>query len=252
MISQLSALPQGQPQPLDTLSFPLYGVRLIEASAGTGKTYTLAGLYLRLLLGHGLADAQGMPTAHVRPLAVTEILVVTFTEAATAELRGRIRSRIHEARLAFLRSQLPPGKQDPFLAQLLLDLTDHATAARLLLGKPQRLDGINGRHGPGMASRHLLIPQCRQYLQLLLAQPGRKGIEQSLGAGPELMHRLHHSAIQRVELAAPVVTHRLQPELGFIGEQFGFKQGTRFKGILPQHTLTEAVKIGRASCRERV
>ena len=140
MISQLSALPQGQPQPLDTLSFPLYGVRLIEASAGTGKTYTLAGLYLRLLLGHGLADAQGMPTAHVRPLAVTEILVVTFTEAATAELRGRIRSRIHEARLAFLRSQLPPGKQDPFLAQLLLDLTDHATAARLLLAAERQMD----------------------------------------------------------------------------------------------------------------
>ena len=126
-------------------------------------------------------------------------------------------------------------------AGITADLSLSLSADRLLLGKPQRLDGINGRHGPGMASRHLLIPQCRQYLQLLLAQPRRNGIEQSLGAGPELMHRLHHSAIQRVELAAPVVTHRLQPELGFVGEQFGFKQGTRFKGILPQHTLTEAV-----------
>ncbi|MGL5429236.1 MAG: UvrD-helicase domain-containing protein, partial [Vibrio sp.] len=38
---------------LDTLRFPLHGARLIEASAGTGKTYTIAGLYLRLVLGHG-------------------------------------------------------------------------------------------------------------------------------------------------------------------------------------------------------
>ena len=38
---------------LDPLTFPLHGVRLIEASAGTGKTYTIAALYLRLVLGHG-------------------------------------------------------------------------------------------------------------------------------------------------------------------------------------------------------
>ena len=60
---------------LDTMAFPLYGQRLIEASAGTGKTYTIAILYLRLLLGHG-----GKAFAHPRPLSVDEILVVTFTE----------------------------------------------------------------------------------------------------------------------------------------------------------------------------
>ena len=38
---------------LNVLDFPLRGQRLIEASAGTGKTYTITGLYLRLLLGHG-------------------------------------------------------------------------------------------------------------------------------------------------------------------------------------------------------
>ena len=89
--------------PLNTLRFPLYGERLIEASAGTGKTYTIAGLYLRLLLGHGPlieeGEDAGQPSAHERPLSVTEILVVTFTEAATAELRGRIRGRIHEAQI---------------------------------------------------------------------------------------------------------------------------------------------------------
>ncbi|WP_421239284.1 exodeoxyribonuclease V subunit beta [Aeromonas enteropelogenes] len=126
--------------PLNTLRFPLHGERLIEASAGTGKTYTIAGLYLRLLLGHGPlieegADA-GQPSAHERPLSVTEILVVTFTEAATAELRGRIRGRIHEARLAFMRGQ----SGDALLAQLLEEVEDHELAARRLLAAERHMD----------------------------------------------------------------------------------------------------------------
>ena len=40
-------------QALDARRFPLHGLRLIEASAGTGKTFTIAALYLRLVLGHG-------------------------------------------------------------------------------------------------------------------------------------------------------------------------------------------------------
>lgn len=126
--------------PLNTLRFPLHGERLIEASAGTGKTYTIAGLYLRLLLGHGPlieegADA-GQPSAHERPLSVTEILVVTFTEAATAELRGRIRGRIHEARLAFMRGH----SGDTLLAQLLAEVEDHELAARRLLAAERQMD----------------------------------------------------------------------------------------------------------------
>lgn len=126
--------------PLNTLRFPLHGERLIEASAGTGKTYTIAGLYLRLLLGHGPlieegADA-GQASAHERPLSVTEILVVTFTEAATAELRGRIRGRIHEARLAFMRGH----SGDALLAQLLAEVEDHDLAARRLLAAERQMD----------------------------------------------------------------------------------------------------------------
>lgn len=70
-------------QELVITQFPLQGARLIEASAGTGKTYTISGLYLRLLLE--------------KQLTVTQILVVTFTEAATQELRGRIRQRLYDA-----------------------------------------------------------------------------------------------------------------------------------------------------------
>lgn len=54
---------------------------LIEASAGCGKTYTLSILYLRLILGIGVKN----------PLKVAEILVITFTKNATAELKTRIR-----------------------------------------------------------------------------------------------------------------------------------------------------------------
>ncbi|GHU31013.1 RecBCD enzyme subunit RecB [Betaproteobacteria bacterium] len=79
------------PETLQPLTFPLYGSRLIEASAGTGKTYTIAALYLRLILGHGGDNAFS------KPLLPTQILVTTFTNAAASELRERIRTRLVEA-----------------------------------------------------------------------------------------------------------------------------------------------------------
>ena len=68
-------------RPLDLATFPLRGRQLIEASAGTGKTYTLAALYVRLVLGHG--DAQ---SGFGRPLMPPEIVVMTFTNAAKGEI----------------------------------------------------------------------------------------------------------------------------------------------------------------------
>ncbi|EMI5491439.1 exodeoxyribonuclease V subunit beta [Providencia stuartii] len=99
-------------QLLDAFSLPLQGQRLIEASAGTGKTYTIGILYLRLLLG--LGEANAFP----RPLSVEEILVVTFTEAATNELRGRIRERIHNMRLACIREGVGFEDQPEYLELL--------------------------------------------------------------------------------------------------------------------------------------
>ncbi|MGI9154760.1 MAG: UvrD-helicase domain-containing protein, partial [Rubrivivax sp.] len=104
------------PPLLQALSFPLHGSRLVEASAGTGKTFTIATLVLRLVLGHGGVHAFR------RPLMPPEILVVTFTEAAAKELRDRIRQRLTEAAAAFepppaerhdehrQRPQRPPGE----------------------------------------------------------------------------------------------------------------------------------------------
>ena len=64
----------------DILNCPLDRRSIIEASAGTGKTWNICNLYLRLLLE--------------KELPVSQILVVTFTQAATDELRQRIRDRI--------------------------------------------------------------------------------------------------------------------------------------------------------------
>jgi len=83
-----------QQRPL-ALTFPLHGSRLIEASAGTGKTFTISALYLRLILGHG--DAAAFREALLPP----QILVVTFTDAATRELRDRIRARLVQAATVF-------------------------------------------------------------------------------------------------------------------------------------------------------
>ncbi|CAK0753313.1 RecBCD enzyme subunit RecB [Gammaproteobacteria bacterium] len=96
--------------PLDPLplKIPLRGSCLIEASAGTGKTWVIAALYVRLILGHG-GDR-----AFSKPLTPKEILVVTFTNLATEELRNRIRERLREAAHCF-RGQPAP---DEFLTKL--------------------------------------------------------------------------------------------------------------------------------------
>jgi len=66
---------------LKSLKINLQGLNLFEASAGTGKTYTISTLVVRLL-------------TEVPAYSIDKILVVTFTNAATAELRDRIRDRI--------------------------------------------------------------------------------------------------------------------------------------------------------------
>ena len=62
------------------LDVELDGLQLIEASAGTGKTFTLATLVVRLVVERGLR--------------LGEVLAVTFTDAATQELRARLRRRL--------------------------------------------------------------------------------------------------------------------------------------------------------------
>ena len=97
---------------LDVRSFPLHGSRLIEASAGTGKTWTIAALYVRLVLGHGGGNA------FTKPLMPPDILVMTFTRAATRELSDRIRARLVEA-VACFRGERPVAAHDSFLRSVI-------------------------------------------------------------------------------------------------------------------------------------
>lgn len=102
------------PKPLDIFAVALDAINLIEASAGTGKTYAIAGLYLRLVaeLGRKVGD----------------ILVVTYTKAATEELKERIRARLVEARAAFQH-----GQSDDLIYKALLErCTDHDRTLRRL------------------------------------------------------------------------------------------------------------------------
>ena len=114
---------QSQPPALfNPLTAPLTGVNLVEASAGTGKTWNIAALFVRLLID----ESAGIP-----PL-VEQVLVVTYTKAATAELRSRLRTRLREALTAldqpgddvWLESLLAPYRADvALLARTRLRLT---------------------------------------------------------------------------------------------------------------------------------
>ena len=122
--------------PLNPITLPLNQISLIEASAGTGKTYTIGSLYLRLLLKAGENNFS-------RPLNVEEILVVTFTEMATEELKKKIRERITDAidkLTAFAETQDKSAfKNDEFLIALCQDLDIFEAIHRLKLAE-QNMD----------------------------------------------------------------------------------------------------------------
>ena len=122
--------------PLNPITLPLNQISLIEASAGTGKTYTIGSLYLRLLLKAGENNFS-------RPLNVEEILVVTFTEMATEELKKKIRERITDAinkLTAFAETKDKSAfENDEFLTALCHDLNIFEAIHRLKLAE-QNMD----------------------------------------------------------------------------------------------------------------
>jgi exodeoxyribonuclease V beta subunit len=123
---------------LNPLTAPLSGINLIEASAGTGKTYTITTLILRLILEKGLK--------------IDNILVVTFTEAATEELRDRVRRRLHQALTAFQQGE----SSDEVLQSLIQASTDHKDAIFRLT------NALRGFDEAGIFTIHSF---CKQMLQ---------------------------------------------------------------------------------------
>ncbi|WP_054031156.1 UvrD-helicase domain-containing protein [Desulfatitalea tepidiphila] len=108
----------------ELMQSPLAGVQLIEAGAGTGKTYNIAALFLRLIVERGLG--------------IHEILVVTYTKAATEELKSRIRHRLVSAKTCLIYGSLDKlvdaivercGDRDIALQRIVDALTDFDRAA---------------------------------------------------------------------------------------------------------------------------
>ncbi|MBF0802784.1 MULTISPECIES: exodeoxyribonuclease V subunit beta [unclassified Neisseria] len=115
-------------QPFDPLAIAVEGTNLIEASAGTGKTYNIAALFTRLIV------LEKMP--------VESILVVTFTKAATAELKTRLRARLDDALSALEHGGTSDGLQnhclsrhpgDGFILPLLQQALQHESRERLMV-----------------------------------------------------------------------------------------------------------------------
>src|SRR5574344_1598524 len=138
---------------LHARSFPLWGSRLMEASAGTGKTWTIAALYVRLVLGHGTPD-----TRFARPLMPPDILVMTFTRAATRELSDRIRARLLEAARCF-RGELAPEAVDDHLQILLHDYADPAARQQAAWRLAMAAEGMDD------AAIHTIDAWCQRMLR---------------------------------------------------------------------------------------
>jgi len=101
-----------QPIAFDAFHTPLEtGVNLIEASAGTGKTFSIAMLVLRFVV------EQQMP--------IEKVLVVTFTKAATQELRTRIRMRLQDLKRWITDPEHPANQeQDPAFVAWAMQLAE--------------------------------------------------------------------------------------------------------------------------------
>jgi exodeoxyribonuclease V beta subunit len=162
-------------QPFSVCEAPLSGTTLIEASAGTGKTQTITDLYVRLLL----------ETGH----PVSQILVVTFTTAATAELRDRLRRRLVEAYQVFSGQQIG----DAFCQQLSRVSSDQQLAAQRLDNALQEFDEAaiytihsfceralaEGAFESGMLFEHTLLPDEREILQEVVDDFWRRTVHEA-------------------------------------------------------------------------
>jgi len=174
--------------------FPLTpGLRLLEASAGTGKTFALAHLVLRLV------GERGWP--------LRELLVVTYTEAAAAELRDRIGQRLQRT-LALL-EQPDLEAPDPVLGEWLAQASDPQLRGRLLLAL-EELDGadITTIHG-----------FCRRTLQRQALEAGRSPELKNETSAEELLAEVVHGYWQAqvlplpLHLLAGLQAARITPEL---------------------------------------
>ncbi|MBU1281837.1 MAG: UvrD-helicase domain-containing protein [Gammaproteobacteria bacterium] len=175
---------------LNLLHDSFSGRSLIEASAGTGKTWTLTALYARLLLE--------------KQLSVSQILVVTFTTAATAELRERIRKRLAELLAVYDNG---PG-DDALLNALHAQYPDAASHRRLLLAV----------HGFDEAAIFTIHGFCQRALQDAAFEAGGDFDNELTHDDREIIDALladlwrHELAAAEPEWAAFLVQQKITPQ----------------------------------------
>lgn len=176
-------------QPLDPNTIPLAGTHLIEASAGTGKTYTITTLVLRLLLEKGLE--------------IEDLLIVTFTRAATAELRDRIWARLRAARAAFDRAARDPGAPapaDPAVAALV-------AAVPAVAGRDRLTRAMQGFDRAAISTIHGF---CQRMLQENAFESGAPFQAELVGDDALLRREIARDAWARdVHAASPALVRRL-------------------------------------------
>jgi exodeoxyribonuclease V beta subunit len=165
---------------------------LLEASAGTGKTFTIAGLVVRLVAEYGIS--------------IERILAITFTKAATAELRDRVRKRLVEA-LHVLRSPGSPASADPFLAHL-WQLSEPPRAVMV-----QRLDlALRGFDLAGILTIHGF---CQRMLTELAFDAGQDPETELLSEPHEILEQLVDDELARFLASASVPEVRLMQCAGY-------------------------------------
>ncbi|MBU3750113.1 MAG: exodeoxyribonuclease V subunit beta, partial [Mycobacterium sp.] len=141
---------------------------VLEASAGTGKTFALAGLVTRYV-------AEGVA-------GLDQMLLITFSRAATQELRDRVRRQIAHALAAF---------DDPGLAG------DNQVVAHLLAGTPEQLVDRKQRLGDALAGFDAAtIATIHQFCHLVLNSLGVAG---DTDAGVELVESLDELVVETVD-----------------------------------------------------
>lgn len=198
-----SASATAQPAELAANGLPLDpGVHLIEASAGTGKTFTLAHLVLRLV--------------GERQLSLRSLLVVTFTNAAAAELRDRIGRRLQQAQL-LLQAPDPAGHEGldqelrEWLAQVPAEGQERLRAQLLLALEELGSADITTIHG-----------FCHRSLQRQALEAGLTPELELENDGALLQEQVVHDYWQQQVL--PLPAHALK---GLIGRGCGFRRSRR-------------------------
>ncbi len=151
--------------PFNSAQFrPDPGITLIEASAGTGKTYSITEIVARLI-------GQGEAT-------IDQILVLTFTNAATEELNQRIRKKLENAQDEALHAEDIQGYQNLSIALEDFDRanisTIHGFCQRTLKAYSQEC---------GISSEFTLIPDSREFHESL-KQGIYRGMQQQANRSP--------------------------------------------------------------------